>query len=77
MGVVNHDPGELTAYIFTTRIRQAAAAKNVKFKHMVLYVQMHEYVYVLQWVTIKPIVTASALRRRMSSSIWKRKDITP
>ncbi|MDE0253133.1 MAG: hypothetical protein OXK75_09625 [Gammaproteobacteria bacterium] len=49
-GVVNYNKWkELTAYIFPTEISKTATARGVKFEHMLLYAQMHEYVHLLQW----------------------------
>ncbi|MDE0253131.1 MAG: hypothetical protein OXK75_09615 [Gammaproteobacteria bacterium] len=49
-GVVNYNNWkELTAYIFPSVINKTAQARGVKFEHMLLYTQMHEYVHLLQW----------------------------
>ena len=50
-GVVNYSHRkELTAYIFPSEINKTAQARGVKFEHMLLYTQMHEYVHLLQWI---------------------------
>lgn len=50
-GVVNYsNRKELTAYIFPSEINKTAKARGVKFEHMLLYTQMHEYVHLLQWI---------------------------
>ena len=50
-GVVSYNKRkELTAYIFPSEINKFAQARGVKFEHMLLYTQMHEYVHLLQWI---------------------------